>query len=140
MSKADKQTVISKQPIIYSDFVSDLLQHPISGDIAKVTNEESVKQSIKNLLMINYGEKLFNPIIGSNVFKSLFEPLDGFTLNTIHDSISDTIRNYEPRADLLNVKVSILENDENAAAVTIIFQVINTGVLTSLNLILRRVR
>lgn len=140
MSRADKETIIKKQPIIYSDFVSNLLTHPLSGDIAKVTNEESIKQSIKNLLMINYGEKLFNPIIGSDVFKSLFEPLDGFTLNTIHDNIVDTIKYHETRVELIRVIVSSMENDENSIAVTIVFNIINTGVSTSVNLILGRVR
>jgi len=140
MSRADKETIIKKQPIVYSDFVSNLLTHPISGDIARVTNEESIKQSIKNLLMINYGEKLFNPIIGSDVFKSLFEPLDGFTLNTIHDNIVDTIKFHETRVELINVTVSGIENDENSVAVTIVFNIINTGMSTSINLILGRVR
>jgi phage baseplate assembly protein W len=140
MSRADKETIIKKQPIVYSDFVSNLLTHPISGDIARVTNEESIKQSIKNLLMINYGEKLFNPIIGSDVFKSLFEPLDGFTLNTIHDNIVDTIKFHETRVELINVTVSGIENDENSIAVAVFFNIINTGMSTSINLILGRVR
>jgi len=140
MSLAAKQTIVRKQPIVYSDFASNLLQHPLSGDVARVNNEEAVKQAIKNLLLINYGEKLFKPDLGSDLYKNLFEPMDGFTLNNIRDRISDTIRFFEPRVELIEVQVSGIENDDNSAAVAIIFNIINTGVVTSLNLILRRVR
>jgi phage baseplate assembly protein W len=112
----------------------------LSGDIAKVTNSESIKQSIKNLVQINYGEKLFNPTLGCDVYKSLFEPLDGFTINDIKDNISDTIKFYEQRVVLLNVEASGIENDDNSLSVTIYFSIINTGENATLNLILRRVR
>jgi len=140
MSRAAKETLNKKQPIIYSDFVNNLLLHPLSGDIARVTNDESIKQSIKNLITFNYGEKLFNPTVGSDVYKSLFEPLDGFVLNDIRDHIVNTITYYETRVNLIDVQVSGMENDENAVAVTIVFSIINTGASASLNLILRRVR
>lgn len=140
MSKAARETINKKQPIIYSDFVNNLLQHPLSGDIAKVTNAESIKQSIKNLIKINYGEKLFNPTVGSDVYKSLFEPIDGFVLNDIKDRISDTIKFHEPRVFLLGVETSSVENDDYSVSVSIYFSIINTGETSTLNLILRRVR
>jgi len=140
MSKADKQTPILKLPIIYSDFLNNLDLHPLSGDVAKIINTESVKQSIKNLVMINYGEKLFNPDIGSNLMKSLFEPLDGFSLNDMQDHIVNTITFHEPRANLIDVRVTASPNNDNAVTATIIFSLINTGETATLNLILRRVR
>lgn len=140
MSKAAKETIAKKQPIIYSDFVNNLALHPLSNDIARITNSEAVKQSIKNLVLTNYGEKLFNPEIGSNLSKSLFEPLDGFTLNDMQDHIVNTITFHEPRANLIEVRVSGDPNDENTAVATIVFSLINTNEVTTLNLILRRVR
>ena len=38
-----------------------ILKNPFSKDIASVTNEESIKQSIKNIVLTAPGEKLFNP-------------------------------------------------------------------------------
>lgn len=140
MSKADKETIAKRQPIIYSDFVNNLALHPLSNDIARVINTEAVKQSIKNLVLTNYGEKLFKPDIGSNLSKSLFEPLDGFTLNDMQDHIVNTITFHEPRASLIEVRVSGDPRDENTAIATIVFSLINTKEVTTLNLILRRVR
>ncbi len=49
-------------------------------DISPVTNEESIKQSIRNIVLTAPGEKLFNPKFGSSVYKMLFEPLDPFMI------------------------------------------------------------
>ena len=140
MSRAAKETITTKQPIVYSDFMNNLDLHPLSGDVAKVTNAESIKQSIRNLIIIGYGEKLFNPTIGSNVYQSLFEPIDGFTINDIQDHITDTIGFHEPRVNLLQVVVSPNPRDDNAVTATIAFNIINTGEIATLNLILTRVR
>ena len=140
MSRAQHNTAYSKQPENYSDFLGNLDKHPLSGDIARVTNEESIKQSIKNLILTNYGERLYNPVIGSNVYKSLFQPLDGFTLNNIKEYIRDTIKFHEPRANLIGVSVNFSQNDKNTAIATIVFSVINSTTVSTLNPILQRVR
>ena len=91
MSRALVNTAYKKQPILYSDFLGNLDLHPLSGDIATVTNGESLKQSIKNLILTNYGERPFNPNLGSNVYKMLFQPLDGFAIQDIKNYIRETV-------------------------------------------------
>lgn len=140
MSRASKQTISQIQKTVYSDFMSNLDTHPLSGDIARVTNVESVKQALKNLILISYGEKPFQPTIGSNVYKSLFEPLDGFTINDIKQHIRDTIDQNEKRVKLLDVQLVLSEINDNAIDATITFYVININQTASLNLILKRVR
>lgn len=140
MSRAAKETVLTKQPTLYSDFLNNLDLHPLSGDLAKISNAEAIKQSIKNLVLTNYGERLFNPTLGSSLSKSLFEPIDGFTLNDMQSSIVNTITFHERRANLVECIVSASTRDENSAVATIVFSIINTGETASLNLILRRVR
>lgn len=140
MSRADRITPLSKQPEIYSDFLINFDRHPLSGDLAKVSNAEAIKQSIRNLLLTNYGERLFNPIIGSNVYKSLFEPLDGFTIQDIKQAITDTLYFHEKRIEVVAVEVNANPNDENSLTATIVFSIINTGSTETLNLVLRRVR
>jgi phage baseplate assembly protein W len=137
MSRADRVT--PKQPEVYSDFLSNLDLHPLSNDIAKVTNGESIKQSIRNLILTNFGERLFSPTVGSNVYKTLFENLDPFTLQNLQTYVEDTVTYQEPRARLLGVNVYGNEA-ENSVTITIAFSIINTGQTENLNLILKRVR
>ena len=42
-------------------------------DIASVINDNSIKQSIRNLIMTTPGEKLFQPALGSRITELLFE-------------------------------------------------------------------
>ena len=140
MSRADRITPLSKQPEIYSDFLINFDRHPLSGDLAKVSNAESIKQSMRNLLLTNFGERLFNPVIGSNVYESLFEPLDPFTLEDIKTHIKDTLYFHEKRVNVQSVQVTASERDNNTIIATIVFSIINTGVTETLNLVLRRVR
>jgi phage baseplate assembly protein W len=135
---ADRYT--PKQKEIYSDFLSNLETHPLSNDIAKVKNEQSIKQSIRNLLLTNVGERFFRPYLGSNIYKSLFNFIDNFTMNDIKIYIEDTIKAYEPRAKLISVNVYDNNDNGNSVTATIQFSIINTGDNATLNLVLRRVR
>lgn len=147
MSRAAKETISRKQIVYYSDFITSFATHPLSSDIAKVTNAEAIKASLRNLLLMNYGEKFFDSTIGSNVYKTLFDPIDGFVINDIKDHIIHTVEYNEPRVKLIDVVVQAVDvngtgnvNDENAVRATITFYIINTGETAVLDTILKRVR
>lgn len=139
ISRADRFTQTQKSINIYSDFLDDFSAHPITGDISRVTNEQSIKQSIRNLVMTNYGERLFQPTIGSNILGSLFEFNDLTTASDLQFYISETIRNNEPRASLESVNVTETP-DSNYVKIDILFSIINSQTIQTLNLILKRVR
>ena len=137
-SRADKYTQLKKEEQ-FSDFLNNFSLHPVTGSLAKTTNEFAVRQSIKNLILTDQGERLFQPNIGSDIRRSLFEPLDRVVLNDIREAISSTIKYNEPRARLLDVLVTGNE-DSNELNVTILFSLINSNTPISLDVILRRVR
>lgn len=137
-SRADKFTQ-PKREEQFSDFLNNFSRHPVSGALAKTTNEAAVRQSIKNLILTDQGERLFQPNVGSDVRRSLFEPLDRVILNEITEAISSTIKYNEPRAKLLDVLVTGNE-DSNELNVTVLFSLINSNTPISLDVILRRVR
>jgi len=140
MSRAQINTAYKKQPELFSDFLGNLDLHPLSNDIARVTNSEAVKQSIKNLILTNFGERPFRPNLGSNMWKMLFQPLDGFAIQDIKNYIKETVIFFEPRANLLDVSAAASPTDENKLVVSITFNLINTTNIDTLNLILQRVR
>jgi phage baseplate assembly protein W len=109
---------------IYSDFHKDMTQSPINFDLARKIDEEAVKESIRNLILTDRGERLFQPDIGSDVRKMLFENITNATIELIKDLISTTIRNYEPRVNLIGVDV-ITSIDSLQLDVIITFNIIN---------------
>lgn len=138
-SRADKFTQTFGQTEIFSDFLNSFSIHPISGTLSKTTNVNAVRQSIKNLILTDLGERLFQPNVGSDIRRSLFEPLDTILAHNITDAITNTIKYNEPRARLLNVTV-YPGSDEKSIVVNIVFSLINTNAPTTMELVLKRVR
>lgn len=124
---------------IYSDFFNNLDIHPISEDVAVKTNENAVRQSIRNLILTDTGERRMQPNLGGNIRKLLFENFTPQTVVTVKERIRNLIREEEPRANLREVTVSSNE-DNNAIAITIVFSVINRQELVQMEVVLERVR
>jgi phage baseplate assembly protein W len=138
-TRAERFTQLQKIPDVFSDFTTDLVPHPITKDAIRLKNEQSIVQSIRNLVLTNYGERPFQPNIGSSVNRSLFEPNDFILEDGIESSIRQTIQFNEPRVNLINVAVTS-EPDDNNIKINLVFSIINNPQTLSLDVILRRVR
>ena len=110
-----------------------------TGDIFKKTDGNAIKQSIKNIVMTNRYEKPFNPYYGGNLISFLFSLDTDFDEEDIKDRIISSISNFEPRASVVNVK-SIISSDFNSVDIDIIFRIIATQEVESLNISLTRLR
>lgn len=126
-------------PIVYSDFLDDMRTNPMSGDLGLYVNAAAVKQSLRNLIMTNKYERRINPSIGSNITASLFENMDGSTATVIAGAIKDTVANYEPRVNLINVMCQPLPQ-QNAMAVTIVYSIMQFPGRQTLQVTLNRIR
>jgi phage baseplate assembly protein W len=113
--------------------------HPIRKDINVHKNELAVVNSIKNLILTNHYEKPFQPEIGSNVRRLLFENVDSFMAAQIQREIEETINNFEPRAQVSKV-TAVASPDENRYNIQLEFFVINSANPITINFFLERVR
>lgn len=140
VTKKDLQTPLTKQSEYFSDFYNNLSSHPVKKDLLRAVNENAVKQSIKNLLLTNRGEHVFNgQDIGSDIRRQLFENQGPATETILADLIRNTIANHEPRCNIINVRV-LSDETSKAVTATIIFSLINKQEPITLELILDRVR
>jgi len=125
-------TPLTNKQEIYSDFHTNFSIHPIKKDLTRLSNEDSVKRSIKNILLTNHYERRFRPTFGANIRKYLFENLTPITLEVIKMDIISAIKNFESRAEIIDVIVSGA-NDNNSVNVTITFSIINSLQVTTLS-------
>jgi len=123
----------------YSDFKVGLDEHPLSGDVALSTNASAVKRAVRSLLFTGRYERRFRPHIGSGLQKYLFENVSPVTAELIRDSIITTITNFEPRANLISVRVRV-EPDQNSYSATVKFGIVNLPDVVELNELIRRIR
>ena len=132
-------TARTKQLEIYSDFKKDLSLSPLSGDLALFKNELAVKESLKNLILTDRGERLMQPNLGGNIRAMLFENMTPAGLKLIEEQVRTTIEIYEPRAELLDVIVGG-NLDDNMVKVTVKFFIKNQEQPVELDVFLERTR
>ena len=141
MARIDYTTQTTVQQEYFSDFLSTFDQSPISRDLAIIRNENAVKQSVRNLILTDLGERLFQPNIGGGINHRLFEPFNGFTADDIKKDILNTLKQNEPRISTSNLTVNVIPNeDQNQFTVNVFFYIINNTNQISLSLVLQRVR
>jgi len=117
------KTVSSRQ--LFADLNLSMPIHPNSKDIIPLTDIDAIKQSVKNLVLTNFGEKLFRPEFGGNVTSYLFEPVNFTTAISIQEEIKLVLQNFEPRVNNIVVQVTN-DIDTNGYRVTIGFSIQNT--------------
>ena len=132
-------TLSKTQDVLYADLRKDMLLNPVNSDVSRFTDEESVKDSLRNILLTNKGERPFKPTFGGGLRDLLFENIGLGTREFVKTNIESIITNYEPRVRLINVDVT-LAPDTNSAIITITFMMINKQEPVTLSVTLDRVR
>ena len=123
----------------YSDLDLNFGIHPVKKDLVTKKDENAVAFAIRNLILTNHYERPFNPELGSNVRKLLFEPVSVFTASDLQKMMEQTIANFEPRARVRRVDV-IPNEDNNAYDVRIEFFIdMKTNPITA-DFLLERIR
>ena len=123
----------------YKDLDLSFNIHPVKKDINKHVGVKAVINSIKNLVLTNHYEKPFQPEIGSNVRKLLFENIDELTSIALQREIAQVIANYEPRANVSKVYV-FADYENNGFNVEVEFSVINQSNPITITFFLERNR
>jgi phage baseplate assembly protein W len=123
----------------FQDLDLNFKVHPIKKDINTHKNEFAIINSIKNLVLLNNYEKPFQPEIGSNVRRLLFEQVDSIVAAQLERAISEMISNFEPRAKVSKV-TAIPAPDENSYKIRLEFYIINQPNPVTINFFLERIR
>jgi len=113
----------------FKDLSMSFQVNPINSDLIATKNETAIARSVRNLVITRPGERFFNPNLGSKVYETLFDNMDEISASIIQDEIRDTIDNYEPRVELIEVIVDP-DYDNNAFDVVIKYNIIGIDALT----------
>jgi phage baseplate assembly protein W len=139
MSRSERYTFYKNTPSYYADFLMNLDRNPMSGSVALAANEEAIKNSIKNLILTNRGERFYDLNIGSKIRSMLFEPFTLDTVSNMESVIREAISNYEPRCVVEQIVVDD-DIDRNGINISIFFSMINIPRVINFTLFISRVR
>ena len=123
----------------WSDIDLDFKPHPVTGDLVVKKNVESIKRSVRNLIQTNEHERPFHPEIGSNIRAVLFDLISPTTAVVLRSSIRQVLTNYEPRVELVDIRV-VADSNRNGYHVTIAFEPINISEVVTIEFFLERLR
>lgn len=139
VSRADSIGQLYYKADTYSDFSNAFTKHPITKELITLKNEDSVRQSVKNLILTSVGERLFDPFFGSDINRTLFENFTPFMAEDLVKYINKSIRLYEPRVNQIQI-TPLDDRDRNGITINILFTLINKPDPIQLSIFLKRVR
>ena len=111
----------------FKDLSMSFKFNPLSGDLISLSNENAIARAVRNIVLTSPGEKFFNPEFGSSISEILFENVDEITAVSIEDEIRSSLKNYEPRVELIDVNVEP-NFDENQFDVTISYRIVGIDI------------
>lgn len=136
-TRSDKFTELINRPIKFSDISTNFDVHPNTGDLIRITNENSIKKQMRNLLLTNKYERPFLPSYGCSIRSVLFDNLTDQTALIIKDLITEAVKNHMPHVRVLAVQVTPMEN---GVTIEVVFSALNTEGNQYLSFYLDRVR
>ena len=135
----------SKQSsFIYKDLNLYFTRNPVTSDVSTVTDVQDIKRAVRNIVLLNPGEKPFHPEIGTGVRGALFENFTPPILQALRDRIEAVIRRYEPRVIVQSVSFGDpdsqrMDNNELRCQITFVINNVPQDI-HEVDLMLQRVR
>ncbi|MBF0553714.1 MAG: GPW/gp25 family protein [Nitrospirae bacterium] len=74
-----------------------------AGLFTKKTDDELIKDSVKQIISIGVGGRVMRRDFGCDVNKYVFENMGAFLNDVIADSVASALRSFEPRVTVNNV-------------------------------------
>ncbi len=111
----------------FKDISMTFQSNPLNDDLIGLKNENAISRSLRNIVYTLPGEKFFTPSFGSRISGSLFENIDDITGDVINDEIKNSINNWEPRVEILDV-ITEPDPDNNSYNVSIEYEIIGADV------------
>ena len=111
----------------FKDISMTFQANPLNNDLIGLKNENAIARSVRNIVFTLPGEKFFDEDFGSRISASLFENIDDISAAEIVDEIRQSLINYEPRINLLNIQ-AFPNFDNNQFDVRIIYEIVGADV------------
>ena len=121
----------------FKDLAVSMNANPSTKDFGAVKNERAFSQSVRNLLLTTFGERPFQPEIGSRVKGLLFEQWDVFAADAIRTEIFNTMERLEPRIEVTEVKVDD-SPDNNAVDISMDYIIVGQELVQNVEFLLEK--
>jgi uncharacterized protein len=102
------------------------------GEIAEAEYDEDVHDAVRIVLGTDPGERVMLPEFGAGMRALVFEPLTATTRALIQHRVREALVLFEPRIDVVEVKVELRPGAEAAVLVEVDYRVRSTNTFYNL--------
>lgn len=104
-----------------------------SGSLAYVEGEENIEQSLRILLMTEFGERIaMRPTFGCRASQLVFSPGSVQYLRLLETTVHDAVRDWEPRIELESVTAETIPDDDTRVNVNIDYRIRSSNTRSNL--------
>jgi phage baseplate assembly protein W len=96
------------------------------GEIALVSGEKDIEQSIEIILGTRPGERVMRPTFGCRAQELIFEPRDATTFTLMKTYVEEALKFWEPRINVNGIDISIDDANDGAVFVEIQYEIKET--------------
>jgi len=96
---------------------------PLTGGVAFAEYEADIRQSIIIIIGTARGERVMRPDFGCGIHDLVFEVINTATLTRVEMAVTESLTKYEPRIELLGVKVDPLEAADGVLMIEVEYRV-----------------
>lgn len=101
----------NKQVVGSDDTLRDYLSVVASiGDFKRISDLNVILNSWNNILLTPRGTYMHDPEFGSDLYKYVFEPSDGVSVEGVKREVINRITTYDNRATIDNIEVLVQNN------------------------------
>lgn len=121
----------------FADIDLSFEPHPVTGDLVRLTDHHAIKQSMKNLILMNQFESPFRNDKAGNLRRSLFDLGEPHKMVMLKERIKKVLENHEPRIMISDVQM-VEDMDNKTVNITVIYSVVNSTTITEAEFYIKR--
>lgn len=110
------------------------LAGPVANRFGWVRDNDSVRDVLWNILLTSPGERLMRPEFGAGIRQFIHQPNNETTRRLIAEQAMKAIQKWEPRIQVLELRVDNSAEALNEVTLRILYQIKQTGEHNSLQL------
>jgi len=123
---------------VFSDLPMFLTKNSFTGDLNLTKDLTSIRNSVKNIVMTNIGERAFDYEFGGNIYSLLFEQVqDQFQMSGVKIRLANIINRYDTRVLVDKITFNQGRNDID---ISIEYSVISLNTKDKISIKLERSR
>jgi phage baseplate assembly protein W len=90
-------------------------------------NEDDIKESIGIIIETAAGERVMRPDFGCGIHDMVFAVINSSTLSRVEAQVKKALIKYEPRIDIIEVKVTYSDTEAGKLIIQVDYQVRETN-------------